>query len=63
MVNNLTGISIIVLVIAVLPAVARRPTRGLSVVLICLYVAFLAMKETILGVAPVPVSYRAATKS
>ena len=35
--------SIIVLVIAVLPAVAWRPTRSLSVVLICLYVAFLVM--------------------
>lgn len=36
-------LSIIVLVIAVLPAVVWRPTRGLSVVLICLYVAFLVM--------------------
>ena len=35
--------SVIVLVIAVLPAVAWRPTRSLSVVLICLYVAFLVM--------------------
>ena len=36
-------LSIIVLVIAVLPAVVWRPTRSLSVVLICLYVAFLVM--------------------
>ena len=43
MVNNLIGISVIVLVIAVLPAFVWRPTRSLSVVLICLYVAFLAM--------------------
>ena len=34
---------IIVLVIAVLPVVAWRPTRSLSVVLIVLYVAFLVM--------------------
>mgnify|MGYP001416032451 CR=1 FL=1 len=36
-------LSIIVLVIAVLPAFVWRPTRSLSVVLICLYVAFLVM--------------------
>ena len=63
MVNNLIGISVIVLVIAILLAFPRRPTRCLSVVLIYLYEAFLAMKETILGVVPVPVSYREATKS
>ncbi len=41
--NNEYLLSIIVLVIAVLPVFAWRPTRSLSVVLICLYVAFLTM--------------------
>ena len=41
--NNEYLLSIIVLVIAVLPVFVWRPTRSLSVVLICLYVAFLAM--------------------